>query len=119
MIHKHHFHTHRSLFTHYVRRENRNNDNYLPYPDIHTEPWYDKQSNDSLRVIIINRKRGITYHPRLITPQTAGEWLKKQNEKGLREGWRIVYGDFDNNQRTSDNVIFKDQDDDDRIIDGN
>jgi hypothetical protein len=109
---------HRSLFTHRTRRNHRDRDNDPPYPNIHNEPWYDKPSNDSLRNIIINRQRGITYHRKLVTPQLAGEWLKKQNEKGFRQGWRIEYGDFDDDERTPDNVVIKDQDDDDRIIDG-
>jgi hypothetical protein len=54
---------------HFQRRGNRNNNNNPPYSYIHTEPWDDKQSNYSLRNIIINRQRGITYHPRLITPK--------------------------------------------------
>jgi hypothetical protein len=52
----------------------------------------------------------------LIAPEAAGHWLRGQKEKGLLEGWRIAYGDFDNDQCTPDNVIFRDGDD--RIIDG-
>jgi hypothetical protein len=94
-----------------------NNDNNPPYPDIHRERWYDKSLINSLRHIIINRKRGITYHLKLITPRTAEEWLKKQNEKGLKEGWRMIYADFDNNPPIPVNVIIKYREDDDRIID--
>jgi hypothetical protein len=50
---------------------------FPPYPNIHKEPWYNKPSTNYLRNIIINSKRGITYYPRLITPQTAKDWLRK------------------------------------------
>jgi hypothetical protein len=42
---------------------------------------------------------------------------KKENKKRWGQGWRTEYGDFDDDQRTPDNVIFKFQDDDNKIID--
>jgi hypothetical protein len=54
----------------------------------------------------------------LIAPEAAGDWLRRQKEKGLLQGWRMESGDFDNDELTPDNVIFKDEEGDDRIIDG-
>jgi hypothetical protein len=100
------------------RGNGNNNNGHTEYPNIHGDPWYDGPSTYSLRNIIIDRKRGITYHPKLIAPEAAGDWLRRQKEKGLLEGWRMESGDFDNDENTTDNVIFKDEEGDDRIIDG-
>jgi hypothetical protein len=84
------------------------------------ESNYDPLGNQMLANLLINRKHGIRFNPRLAAYPTATTWLNERASKNpsLYAGWDIQSGDYDNDPETPDNVIVRDAEGRWRVIDG-
>jgi hypothetical protein len=84
------------------------------------ESNYDPLGNRMLGQLVLNRKHGIRFNPRLAAFPTANTWLNERQARYPEQygGWDVQTGDFDNDPETIDNVIIRDAQGRWRIVDG-
>jgi hypothetical protein len=78
-------------------------------------PVYSLDDSEKLYDLVVTRKGGIKYNPRLVTKETATQYL---SDKNLEDKYNVLSGDFDNDVNTPDNVIVVDEQGRRRYIDG-